>query len=156
MIPKVFQRFATCLAVAILGVTAVLKITSLYSSPAAVQLALARPNLVFPFFSERKVLILASLVELSILLLLILSRNGLLRFGILAWISSSLLCYHYAISSLSIPCNCAGAWKPGSVIMYPQVSFALLILLLLCATFGLIGAAIDRRINSSHSRSTPL
>ena len=127
-----------CTTLVILGATATLKLLSItYISVAHARL-LSQSNFILPFLSERSVLIIGVLLELTIIALFLFTKNNLLQYGFLTSLSAIFTCYHYAASLCRTPCHCVGFWDPKNVLENPRVTLILILILFTCSVAGLL------------------
>ncbi len=82
-------------------------------------------------------MLLAIVVELTVMASLLLAGSGTSRFWALALLSVALSVYHRLASAFGMPCNCAGAWTINSALAAPNVTHLLLLLLQGSAGTGL-------------------
>ncbi len=135
--PNVFALAAgtaRSLAAAILGTTAAMKLASLLGSQTR---AVTQPNFLFPFLSERTVILLALVLEIAAMGSLLGRGSRGLRFAPLALLALALWCYHHLALAFGVPCNCTGLWSLRGFLSDPRLTSALLLALLAAAGVGL-------------------
>lgn len=111
-------RVAIAVASVILAYTSLLKIYSALPIPPRSQHSdLSKRNPLFPFATERAVLVTASCFEIVVLAVVITARSYALKFLALLWLSAIFAVYRKLISQFNLQCNCAGVISPSSFLL---------------------------------------
>lgn len=100
---RLFQRVVVLISVTLLSITAILKLVGIHKVG-------LEYSIVFPFLPERLLEGFASIVEIGLVLLLMCSKNILLKFSLYLWTSAVFAVYHYISWANGSPCHCAGDW----------------------------------------------
>lgn len=95
--------------------SASLKLISLCRMDPRLAAQLRWPSIMFPFVSEILVIEVGVGVEYIVGIVLVFSRDDLLRALTVTWMSSVFLGYHVFLYILGpTPCHCMGVWDAGS------------------------------------------
>lgn len=132
------------LAALLLLVTAVPKLAAVFGPGRGLQ----SPDIVFPFLTNRWVLLIAAIAELSVFTVCVLSRSSLIRSFSIAWLASMFTFYRVGlwIKGAKTTCGCLGlatSWLKISRPVAESIVELILVYLLIVSYGALFRIWID-------------
>jgi hypothetical protein len=143
----------------ILLATAALKLFALLSAffSRAHEGSLLAPNVVFPIFSERTVLLLAVILEIVVALCVWPRPPHWLKFALVLYASALFYLYHSILRELvgTNMCKCLGFSSAHLATIQEDSAFALLAFLFVSGVIGLVSAMLQRSTVKSEPTAEP-
>lgn len=149
MLSTFARKAGIALSICILLTTSALKFATVIIQSKETAAVLTARNVVFPFFSEAKVLTVAACLELMVVGILMYAKDGMVRFGSLVWLSLGFGLYRYALSSFdgTSSCHCAGLLRATRRGNLDGITLILLGVLVIIGCVGFVLSFLRRRNN---------